>query len=116
MRIELHLRGNEYFRDFQIYELIWKGGKIEYKALGKLRCHDVGIVKYSAPTHFPSKALYVRSKCGDSFYYHPRYKRWFKNLTDSGIELYFSRLSPEEGLDKNLRRKVAQLSQEVKNE
>ena len=116
MRIELHLHGNEYFYDFRVFEFVWLNGKFDFKGLGNLKCHDVGLLKSAAPCHFPGKALYVRSKSGDSYYYHPRYKRWFKNLSDKSLDLFFSWLKPDKGLDKNLRRESARLTQEVLNE
>ena len=108
--IKVKLHGASYFRNYKVSELVFSRGCFNLKRLEVLSCHDIGFAKTTAIYRFPNIALVVENRNGDLYYYNPWYMRWFCNLTNKQLDLFFSRLKPDKGLDKNKTRECSALA------
>lgn len=87
---------------YNISKLIRTVSGFDTVFIDSVRCSDVGIAKYAVTKSSSMSTrinkghvVYVISSfSGDKYYYHPRYRRWFKNLTDEQLEHYFGKLLP----------------------
>lgn len=65
-----------------------------YKPFDRIKCSDVSVAKYVVPNWVKKDEVFVIfSNLADGgfvkYYFHPKYRKWYKNLTEKDIEKYF---------------------------
>lgn len=93
-RAVVKIHGCSHFSNFKISLLFYAHGKFDSKPIDSGLFHGIGLAKLYGVSRFPGVPLLIINRNGDRHYYNPWYMKWFVNLTDKQLDLYFSRLKP----------------------
>ena len=82
--------------NFNICKLVKTFYGYRYAHVDNVRCSDSGVAKYVALSKFDNlrdNVPVVISSKGVHYYYHYKYRKWFKDLDDNQLSKYFYWLS-----------------------
>ncbi len=83
-------------KNYNISKLCLLGKSFSTVFVKKVQATAINVVKGSAISIVGKDNIaVVHDLNGDIFYYHPRYRRWYKNLSDDSLYKYFSWLIPQ---------------------
>ena len=79
--------------------VVWKMVKwfdsYQFVFLDKLYCSDISIAKAGVVNRTNKETvIVVETTSGVKYYYHPRFKKWYKNLSNEMLDKYFDWLNP----------------------
>ncbi len=82
-------------KNFNINKLCLVGNSFSTVFFKKVQATAISVVKGFAPYIVGKDNIAViQNTNGDMYYYHPKYHRWYKNLSENSLRKYFSWLFP----------------------
>lgn len=94
--VKVGVRRNCY--KYSVFMLFYKRGQncFDMVYVTEYTCSGVDVVKGVVSSYPELVNVYcVSDGKGNFYYYHPKWRKWYKNLDDKHLRLYFSWLIPE---------------------
>lgn len=84
-------------RKYNVSRLFYTLNGFQTVFVCSLECSDIGIAKNVAPSRMQNRSdiIVIVDGGGVSHYYHPKYRKWYKGLTEEQLCKYFYWLIPE---------------------
>lgn len=76
-------------RTYKVLRLCYVYNHFDTVYVTEIKCSGMAVVKYVAPLKVGLDEVAVVFDDKDVYYYHPKYRRWYKNLSNESLKKYF---------------------------